>query len=366
MTHWWIGIWLLLLAVAPNLSAAPIAEIRQILRQQALTPPSETALNALQTENLAQALAGIDPYARYFKPEEYRDALPGRAAWIGIGAELMSRGNEVLLSVYTGGAADQAGIADRSRLVAVNGEPIAELDLKSVAERLRGEAGSEVELLLEAPQGGQKSWTLKRKPFRPLDVEPVPPGNRRVLRIREFAVGRTRPALLATCDFMRRHSSGGTDGADDLLIVDLRDAAGGDLYEALDVAGLFLPQGTPLAEMRRPGGKSRWFHAPAGEKLSAPLIFLVGPETASAAEILAGILSYHGRAGLVGQRTYGKCTSQTDQFLSDGSVLRYTNREIFFPDGRSCSGLGLKPDTEVDNAVLQDISRLVIAAQNLK
>ena len=104
--------------------------------------------------------------------------------------------------------------------------------------------------------------------------------------------------------------------------------------------------------------------APQGKTYSMPLTLLVGPDTASAAEIFAGILRRHERGLLVGQTTYGKCASQTDARLSDGSVLRYTNREVLFPDGDTCTGKGLTPDLAVSDEEMDMLSRLVERAMS--
>ncbi|NLC70776.1 MAG: carboxyl-terminal protease [Desulfuromonadaceae bacterium] len=354
---------LAMLALAQGVAAGPVEEIAQVLRRKGLDPPAENLLQTLAADNLAERLKQIDPFARHFRPEEYRSPLSGYQSWVGIGAELVPQGQNVLLSLYHGGAAEGAGIADRSRLTGIDGEKIAGWDLARVATRLRGEAGTTVRLTVVAPGGKPDTRAVTRQSFRPLDVEMVPPGNLKVLRIRDFVGGLTRPALLATVGFVKATSPDGKKFLHDPLIIDLRDSSGGDLYEALDIAGIFLPAGTPLATLRRSGGEHTFFLSPAGEKLLMPLVFLVGPDTASAAEILAGILQRQGRAKLVGQRTYGKCSSQTDQFLSDGSILRYTNSEILFPDGGSCSGTGLAPDREVAAEDFQDISKLVQKAR---
>ena len=104
-------------------------------------------------------------------------------------------------------------------------------------------------------------------------------------------------------------------------------------------------------------------NAPGGAKLTMPVILLIGPDTASAAEIFAGILQRHERAVLVGQTTRGKCTTQTDQRLADGSVLRFTNREVLLADGSRCSDVGIEPDTPVPDALLADLNRLAALAR---
>lgn len=336
-------------------SCAPLDEIRRILREEALVPPAPEVLETLEEARLPDLLKQIDPYARYFPAREYQSPVTGREAWIGIGAELVVRGGEIFLSVFRGGAADVAGVPDRSKLLEVDGRSVAGLEPEAVASALKGEEGTAVRLLLGRPDGRQETVTIFREAFKPLDVEPVPPGDRQVLRIREFVAGMTRPALQATIDFMVRKGV----ARDALLIIDLRDAGGGDLYEAFDIAGLFLPAGTMLGTIQNRGGKLREVRASSGDKYVMPVALLVGPDTASAAEIFAGALHGQGRAKLVGQRTYGKCSSQTDARLSDGSVLRYTNRDVLLPGGVSCSGAGLIPDLEVPDAAPGDLARLV-------
>lgn len=347
---------------AQSLYAAPLEAIRDILRRHLLNPPDEAALAALSNEDLPGRLLDIDPYARIIPAGEYRAPMAGGNSWVGIGAGLALREGVPILHVYKGGGADRAGVPDRVRLLEVDGKAVADLDAEGVASRLKGEEGSMVRLGVALPGGGKKSFTVRREAFSPLDVELIPPGTQRVVRIREFAGGLTRPALRATLDFLS-----GQVPADKAaqVIIDLRDAPGGDLYEAFDLAGLFLPAGTPLGTIRGRDGYAMEIRAPQGDKFSMPLTLLVGPETASAAEIFAGILRRHDRVRLVGQTTFGKCASQTDARLSDGSVLRYTNREVLFPGGDTCTGTGLTPDLAVGDDELDLLPRLVERAQSL-
>ena len=361
------ALWVLAVLMATPIPAGaqsvPLEEIRRILREDALVPPAPSALDALDDAGLGALLERLDPYARYFPAREYQSPVSGREAWIGIGAELVTRGDEILLSVYRGGAADKAGVPDRSRLTAVDGKSVSGLGAQAVAGLLKGEEDTVVRLTLARSSGENFDVRLLREAFKPLDVEPVPPGDRQVLRIREFVGGMTRPALQATIDFLARKGS----TLNGPLIIDLRDSGGGDLYEAFDMAGMFLPAGTLLGSIQGRGAEPREVRAPSAEKYTMPLVLIVGPDTASSAEIFAGALHQQGRATLVGQRTYGKCSSQTDARLSDGSVLRYTNGDVLLPSGGSCSGVGLVPDREVSDAELLDLAALVkVVEKSLK
>ena len=338
-------------------AGVPLDEIRQVLREQALTTPAESLLRDLDAANIAIGLQAIDPAARYFPRALYRSPNQGRDSMSGIGAELLPSGDDLWLLPFQGGAAAAAGLIDRARLRTIDGRSIAGLSLDEIAQRLRGSEGTRVVVGIEEADGGKRRLTIERRSFRPLDVELVQPGAHRILRVREFVAGLTRPALLATVDFIEHAGAGQSE--QDPIILDLRDATGGDLFEALDIAALFLPEGAQLATLVARGGVTKTIRAPAGADLEQPLILLIGPGTASAAEILAGILRDHGRARLVGQTTYGKCDSQTDVRLSDGSVLRFTNRAVRLPSGEHCSGVGIAPDLAVDTATLNDLSRLV-------
>ncbi|MDO9581515.1 MAG: S41 family peptidase [Desulfomicrobium sp.] len=360
----WMVAVMMALPVPAGAQSAPLEEIRGILRTRALLAPPESVLGALTETGLQDALAGVDPYARYFASGQYVSPAAGHDSRVGIGADLVPRGKELFLAVYQGGAAASAGLPDRSRLVAVDGRDVLGLDPEAVARLLRGDEGTVVRIAIVSPVGVASTVVVRREPFRPLDVETVPPHNA-VVRIREFVGGLTRPALLATLDFLARTSAGRAGADREPLIIDLRDATGGDLYEAFDTAALFVPIGTLLGTLRGPGGESRPVRAPAGQKFDMPLALIVGPDTASAAEIFAGALQDNGRAKLLGQRTFGKCSSQTDVRLSDGSVLRFTNREILLPGGDSCSGTGLSPDRMMDGEASADLASAVATVRKM-
>ena len=354
---------LAVLLAASRLYGAPLEEIRDILRRHLLNPPGEAALAALSEENLPTKLRDIDPYARIFSAAEYRAFTAARHAWVGIGADLSLRGSVPILHIYRGGPADRAGIPDRSRLLEIDGRPASGLDAETLAILLKGQEGTDVHLMVGLPDGSKARFRLRRESFTPLDVEMVPAGDRHVVRIRDFVGGMTRPALRSILNVLFRMDPAHKAAR---LIVDLRDAPGGDLYEAFDLAGVFLPAGTLLGTIRGRDGNAVEIRAPQGDKYAMPLILLVGPETASAAEIFAGVLRHHGRALLVGRTTFGKCLSQTDLRLSDGSVLRYTNKEVLLPGGESCTGKGLTPDLAVREFELDSLPRLVKRAESLR
>lgn len=362
-------------SVAAARAAPPVEEIRALLARELVEPPDAQALKRLAVtgatgqKRAAQAgasdafhaaLQAIDRHARYFAADAYRSPLLGGAEWSGVGVRLLPQGDAVVLDVYRGGPADRAGIPDGAQLLAVDGRELAGDPVEEVAARLRGEVGTRLRIAFADAGGVRRTVSLERASFTPVEVELVEAGAVPVLRVRDFVGSITRTAALATVDHLGRGRPGGVPAA---LVIDLRAAPGGDLYEAFDLAAAFLPEGALLGTLRSRTSPLRELRAPGGRKLDMPLALLIGPDTASAAEVFAGALQAHGRAVLIGVRSFGKCSSQTDTRLSDGSVLRFTNLEVRLPDGQSCSGRGLSPDVEVDAATLVRLPDLLRLAR---
>lgn len=345
---------LALLLVAPAAGQAPLAEVREALARHAISRPAPQALAALEAAGLPGQLRAIDPYARLIDAADHAREHAGSADTVGIGAVLGRWNGEYVLTPYAGGPLAAVGVRGPVRLRGIDGAEVAALPLAQVADRLRGEPGSKVRLQIEG-QGPRREVGVPRQRFVATPVEPVAVGDRRIVRVRDFATRTTRTHLAVALRDVA--ATGGP------VILDLRDSPGGDLFEALDAAALFVPAGAVLASTRDAEGSVKVYESPPGTKLRPPdLVLWIGPGTASAAEIFAGVLQRHGLARLVGARSFGKCSTQTDVALSDGSVLRLTNREVLLPDGQGCSGTGLAPDVAVDGAALLDDTRLFQAS----
>jgi carboxyl-terminal processing protease len=349
---------LLSVSLASQAAGPPIEEIRSILARSLVAPPSKADLADLGGEPLADGLRRIDRHARWFSPEAYARERATEGG-IGVGAALSVWAGELVLVPYADGPLARLGIGGLVRLETVEGSPVAGLGLAEVAARLRGADGTGVRLgLTRGDAEPATDITVVRGPYRTTSLELGDEDGHRVVRIRGFVARETRSYLALAL--------GPLAGTPTPIIIDLRDSPGGDLFEAMDCAALFLPEGAPLAELRDGHGETRGYQAPGGIKLQpGSLVLWVGPGTASAAEVFAGILRHHGIAYLVGERTYGKCSSQTDQTLADGSVLRFTNRELVLPDGRSCSGTGLEPDVAVGAEALLDGAALLRSSRRV-
>jgi carboxyl-terminal processing protease len=158
------------------------------------------------------------------------------------------------------------------------------------------------------------------------------------------------------------------------LILDLRENGGGLLSEAVNVASIFIPDGTIVSTAGRSQPRQVYLAKGGAISSSIPIVVLVDRGTASAAEIVTGALQDRRRALVVGTNTYGKGVFQEIQPLPNGGAIDLTVGEYFTPSGRNLGGGGVKegagikpnvhaidnPHTHLDEA-LQSAERTVAA-----
>lgn len=133
------------------------------------------------------------------------------------------------------------------------------------------------------------------------------------------------------------------------LIIDLRDNPGGIMQQAVTMADGFLDEGTIVSTRGRNAVMQMEFSATEGQWIpGVPVIVLVDRGTASASEVVAGALQDHGRAVIVGERTFGKGSVQSVLPLRNGDGIKLTTARYYTPAGRSIQAEGIIPDIKVE------------------
>ena len=132
------------------------------------------------------------------------------------------------------------------------------------------------------------------------------------------------------------------------LVLDLRGNPGGVLESAVSIADAFLDSGVIVrADGRTPESRFEMSATPGDALDGQPLVVLVDGGSASGSEIVAGALRDHGRATLLGERTFGKGSVQTVIPLRDGQALKLTTSLYFTPSGTSIHERGIEPDIAI-------------------
>lgn len=355
------------LPVERRVSAPVVDEIRGILAARLLPAPDPADLARLvgpmSMQGLDGALRALDPFASLLPaPAPDPDRVLSdhrRESRPRLGVDLVDWEGWPVLVPDADGPAWRAGLTEPVILRRINGHDVTAVSAETVARfaRARAAARDPVELVVTrspAADAERLRVVVHPGPVASDSFGAFTLDGHAILRIRRFETRVTRSRLALWLD--RANAA--------VPILDLRACRGGDLFEALDSAALFLPEGSPLAYTQARGDREHLYRAPRGGRDSrlSPVIW-VGPGTASACEILAGVLHRAGRAHIIGRPTRGKCESQTEVALSTGQRLRFTNRLVRFMDGTTCSGVGLLLDRHLSLAALMDSTALLNASR---
>lgn len=325
---------------------------------------------------LVEMVDKLDPYSRYVPPSEaaaYDERNTGH--YQGIGCEVRhTPAAAVLFWPMPGGPAEKAGIQPGDVLLAVDGRPLDTPDLRlRAAEFVRGPADTDVVLRV---QRGERTHDLV---VRRGDV------TRPCVKWVHWLDREQGLAYLHLTDFHKTSSTQLFAALDELqkeaplrgLVFDLRFDGGGNLDECIRIARAFVPSGRIVAQKQRGDHVTEVHDAiPAECRFpDLPMVVLLNERSASASEVLAGALQDHGRAAVVGVRSYGKGFVNTSYTWKNLDFrLRLTTGRYVTPNGRDIerhfgaaaaeSTGGIPPDVEVpvDEAKLAAIQQALAAS----
>ena len=288
-------------------------------------------------------VSSLDPHSAYLNNEEYEETrLSTMGSYPGVGIEVAADGAAVkVVDAIQGSPAEQAGLRAGDEIVAIDGREVG-ADVNGAIEHMRGVSGSTVTLTIQrAGRGGLLKFALRRANVEVHSVayQSLAAGIGYV-RIDEFS-DTTPDEVTTAISALQRDNQGGLRG----LVLDMRDNPGGVLESGAAVADDFLNSGVILtAEGRTPDARFEMDATPGDLMNGAPIVVLVNSGTASAAEIVVAALKDHGRAVVIGHRTYGKGTVQTVIPLQHGGAVKLTTSRYFTPSGGSVQGKGILPD----------------------
>jgi carboxyl-terminal processing protease len=286
----------------------------------------------------------LDPHSAYLTPDQFKDLEASTSGEFGgLGIEVtMENGFVKVVSPLDNTPASKAGLKAGDLILKIDDQMVKQLSLSEAVDLMRGEPGSEITLsVLSKGENQPRSITLERavisiESVRHRMLEPGY-GYVRITQFQSNTGEQTRSAL----EGMKQDGLQG-------LVLDLRNNPGGVLGSAIDVADLMLDDGLIVYTEGRAQGSRSNYAAQAGDLIrDVPVVVLVNSGSASASEIVAGALQDHGRAIIMGQRTFGKGSVQTVLPLHDDRALKLTTARYYTPDGRSIQAEGIEPDIEV-------------------
>ncbi len=296
-----------------------------------------------------------DPYTRFLNRDELKEFLSmeeGRRVGIGVEVSLQD-GVPVVIAPIAGGPAEKAGIQPGDRILSVDGTKTEDVPFGKLVELITGRRGTIVELGIGRPgdpeDRGPRKIRITRDEFdlryvRALYFEEEQIGYLRLYHFFGEESGSVEEFRSALQDFKRRGARG--------LVVDLRSNPGGHLRMAGTLTGYFLEAGQVIVRAKGRGEDLNTEIRAEGETGIArkdwPIVVLINEGSASASEIMAGALQDHGRAKLVGARSFGKASVQKVlRPLPGDTAALITIQKYFTPNNRAIHGKGLEPDIAV-------------------
>lgn len=302
-----------------------------------------------------------DPYTNYVDPEYWTfvsSDLDGSIEGIGVVISTEENITQVT-NVFENTPAQRAGVQVGDIFYEVNGESVSNLNNLELAARVRGPAGTTVTIMF---QRGDDFVTLEVERAK-IDVPNV---EYRLIEEQDIAYismaqfsSVSHEQVLEAIEALNINKRQG-------LIFDLRGNSGGYLTTAVNIAGLFLEEGTILREqfsderyldfvisegrayqVDTDGNRILYSMRSEYADIRVPIVLLVDERSASASELVAGAWQDHDVLTVMGVTTFGKGTVQTQQDLMNGGGLRITVAKWLTPNHEWITGEGITPDIVV-------------------
>ena len=278
-------------------------------------------------------LAGLDPYTNYIPEDEiedYRTMTTGQYG--GIGSVIGKHDNKtVIIMPYPNSPAALAGLKIGDVIVAIDGKVLDTKDNTEVSKFLKGQANTSVKLLIER-YGEKENFevTVTRKQIK---LENVPyygmlSEDIGYLQLSEFMTNAAKDVENAIKELKKTGAKS--------IVFDLRANPGGLLNEAVDISNLFIPKGKEVVSTK--GKIVDWnkTYTCLNQPLDAdmPVVVLINGRSASASEIVSGVIQDYDRGVVIGQKSYGKGLVQSTRPLPYNSQIKLTVAKYYTPSGR--------------------------------
>ncbi len=275
----------------------------------------------------------LDPYTNYIPEdqiEDYRTQTTG--VYGGIGTEISVKRGRLLVSMPAAGfAADKAGIRIGDEIIQVGDKSVVGYSIEQLSKLLKGQAGSEVVIHIKR-LGEEKPLVFKIKREN-IQINSVPywgmvSQDVGIIKLSEFTANASRDVKKSLAELK-------TQGAKK-IILDLRGNPGGLLQEAISICNIFISKDLEVVSTK---GKvkawNRTYQATdSPEDTEIPIAVLINRNSASASEIVSGVIQDYDRGVLIGQRSFGKGLVQATRSLPYNSKLKVTVAKYYIPSGR--------------------------------
>ncbi len=300
-------------------------------------------------------LSSLDPHSSYMNEDALKEVrVQTKGEFGGVGIEITTEMSVVkVISAIEGTPAARAGVKSGDYITKVNGQNVIGLVIEEVVKKLRGKPGS-----------GVKITILRKGEKAPIELSLI----RQIIKVKAVRSAKFKDVAYIKINTFSEQASIGLEvelkklkaqiGEKNLkgLVLDLRNNPGGLLDQAIQVSDVFLAKDKLIVSIKGRSNESKEYRDESDEKLipNLPIVILINEGSASASEIVAGALQDHGRAVIMGLKSFGKGSVQTVIPLEKNrGALRLTTSLYYTPSGKSIQAHGIEPNIEVTNAKIE-------------
>ena len=287
-----------------------------------------------------------DPYTRFLDPKEFSEETQSiKGSLKGIGTQIGIRDGElVIIAPLEDSPAERAGLLADDRILEINGESTKGINIDAAADKIRGEKGTTVTLLIQRKGVPNKLYSVVRDEIEVKSVSCKPPFETEIpndiqyIRLSSF-ISKNAAGEIESILNNSSHVKG--------YIVDLRSNPGGLLTNAIYISDMLLRGGIIVSTVDRDSYKTTT-RARIQQVTDKPIVVLINKGSASASEILSGALKDNHRATIVGEQSFGKGLVQEINRLPDEAGMNITIQRYLTPSGTDIHKKGITPDVVVE------------------
>ncbi len=297
-------------------------------------------------------VSSLDPFTNYISEsqvERYRISDDER--FQGIGASIVLAEDKIMITdLMEGGAAVTAGIKAGDELLSINGEVLKGKEAEDIQTMLRGIAGTPVKLEIKRHGSGKTEVVNVERGEVNIPNVPYAGVVSDGIAYIHLTVFTDNAGANIQKELKRLKREAGDSNAIKGLVLDLRYNGGGLLREAVNICNLFIPKNAEVVFTRgKVKEKDQSFKTLAiPYDLDIPIAVLINKKSASASEIVSGVIQDRDRGVIIGQRSYGKGLVQNTFELGYNNRVKITTSKYYIPSGRCIQGVEYKNGEPVD------------------
>ena len=287
-----------------------------------------------------------DPYTKFLDPKEFAEETSSiKGSLKGIGIQIgVKDGKLMVIAPIEDTPAEKAGLLADDEILSIDGQSTKGITVDKAADKIRGEEGTQVTLVIKRKNLEPKSYTITRAEIEIKSVSQKVPDDIKMpddicyIRLSSFI---SRNAAKEVSNILNKSENKKS------FILDLRSNPGGLLSNAIYISDMFLDGGAIVSTVDRDGYKETQ-KASRGVLTTKPLVVLLNKGSASASEIFSGAMKDNKRAVLVGTQSFGKGLVQEINKLPNNAGINITIQKYLTPNGTDIHKKGITPDIVVE------------------